>query len=167
MTVQYAQMFSPHGGGALEPTMIIVHAMAEFIDTNAQDYYAPEWLEKLGLSAHVLVTPSGVAIQGRDFELEAWHAKDHNDKALGIELLVPGLHTYETFIRAISVPNWPAEPQYLVAIAVIREWIEKYNIPRSDVQRHSDVSPGRKVDPGSGFPWDLFREELAVVDAEM
>ena len=35
---------------------IVIHAMGEFIEQGKEDYYAPDFLRKIGLSAHFFVT---------------------------------------------------------------------------------------------------------------
>ncbi|MEQ8882312.1 MAG: peptidoglycan recognition family protein [Cyclobacteriaceae bacterium] len=69
---------------------------------NDQDYHAKERLDKLGLSAHYMVCPSGVVIRTRQIDERAWHAKGFNTNSIGVEFLVSGLHTYETFLEAIK-----------------------------------------------------------------
>lgn len=156
---QVAQMHLRHGRAGLKPTQIIVHAMGEYSEQGERDLSARDLLDKLELSAHAFVTPSGVVIRGRDDDEVAWHARGANFSALGIEFLVPGLHTYKTFVDAIKKPYVSAE-QLRAGIAQMREWIEAFGIDRADVLRHSDLSPTRKVDPGDGFPWVEMMREL-------
>ena len=140
-----------YGGGTQNPTKIIVHAMGEFIHSNDGDFYAVQWLNKLHLSAHCLITPSGSIIRCREDSLMAWHARGFNDNTLGVEFLVPGLHDYETFKEAIQT-DWVSLPQLSAGIELIKRW--RLVWPIEGILRHSDVSPERKVDPGSGFPFD-------------
>ena len=37
--------------------------------------------------------------------------------------------------------------------------INKYNINYKNVLAHSDISPFRKQDPGSSFPWNYFTQK--------
>ena len=36
----------------------------------------------------------------------------------------------------------------------------EYNIDIKNVVRHSDIDPERKQDPGSKFPWELFKKDV-------
>jgi N-acetyl-anhydromuramyl-L-alanine amidase AmpD len=51
------------------------------------------------------------------------------------------------------------EAQYQATLWLVKQLVTKYNIPRSQVVRHLDISPGRKNDP-RGFPWERFVAEL-------
>jgi N-acetylmuramoyl-L-alanine amidase len=51
------------------------------------------------------------------------------------------------------------EAQYQAALWLTKQLVNTYKIPRSQVVRHLDISPGRKTDP-RGFPWERFMAEL-------
>lgn len=150
-------MPSTIGFADFKPKGIIIHAMAEFIDTANEDYFAPHWLAKLGLSCHALVTPSGVIIRCRGDDEGAYHARGHNQDNLGVEFLVPGLHTYATFLEGMKEP-WVSEAQYDAGLALVRGWMKTYEI--RTVTRHMDLDPQRKFDPGQFFPHNRFVEDL-------
>jgi len=144
-----------NGGSRVnKPRRIIVHSMAEFI-LDPNPIHATDFLEKLGLSAHALVDPKGDIFLCRDDDQIAWHAKGYNRDTLGIEFLLKGHHDYGSFIEAIKSP-WTTVSQWTAGVDAVRSWVAAYDIPRENVVRHSDLSPGRKVDPGAGFNWDEF-----------
>ncbi len=159
--VDEAQIPLPHGARSNQPKKeIIVHAMGEYIDQADRDYSAWDWLDKLGLSAHALVCPNGVVIRCRDDDQGAYHARGHNRNSLGVEFLVPGVHTYGTFLAALRT-DYVSEAQMAAGVELVRGWVVAYNIQVDQVLRHSDVSPGRKHDPGGGFPWTEFLEKVS------
>jgi len=130
--------------------------MAEYIEDGIT-YHAVDYLNKLGLSAHSLITPSGVNIRCRKNGEGAYHAKNFNTDSLGIEILVPGVHTYQTFIRKIQEP-YCTQIQYDSTVSQVKDWIRIFGI--TEIKRHSDIDPTRKKDPGDGFPWTQFLEDV-------
>ena len=82
----------------------------------------------------------------------AWHAgrsswrgeRDVNSLSIGIEVVNPGhAFGYRDFTRA----------QVATVIALCRGIAERHGVRPEGVLAHSDVAPGRKVDPGERFPW--------------
>ena len=149
-----------HGTEGNNPKLIVIHAMGENIDGGEQILPARDFLDGYKLSAHVLCKPDGDLIQCRSEDQVAWHARGHNQNSLGIEILVKGNHNYNTFLKAIKKTNWATEDQMISTAAQVREWMHVYHIPIDKVVRHSDLSPDRKVDPGSGFNWVRFKKML-------
>ena len=165
----------PGNSHSNNPKRLIAHAMAEYIlaDKNTCDYYkakgihlelgrayhAPEWLRALGLHAHRLMTPSGQMIKCRMDNQRGAHAKGHNTDTLGMEFLVEGVHTYGSFIEALKT-DWVTPIELKNGINVFKAWMAKHSIGIDDVVRHSDIDPTRKKDPGEGFPWSGFINEL-------
>lgn len=149
--------YTQFGHKTQTPNRIVVHSMAEYLDFEPEDIYAPDFLKKLGLSAHVLITPEGVEIRQRHDHEGAWHAKGFNKDSLGVEILVKGVHTYGSFLKEIK-KDYVTEEQFETLVNLCRGWIEKHDIKHVD--RHSDLSPGRKFDPGSGFDWNRFLTEI-------
>lgn len=83
----------------------------------------------------------------------AWHAgvskwKDRsnlNDTSIGIEIV--NMATEQTFV------TYPPE-QVDCIIELCKNILERYpDIAPTNVVAHSDISPGRKMDPGPLFPW--------------
>lgn len=151
--------YSEFGGGPQNPSRLIIHAMGEVIDAEERDYPADEWLNHLKLSAHFLIKPDGEVIKMRHTKTMAWHAKGHNSNTVGIEFLVPGLHTYETFLDMIQTP-WVSSEQMDAGIELSQGILDYFDISVDQVVRHSDISPGRKKDPGDGFDWQAFKGRL-------
>jgi N-acetyl-anhydromuramyl-L-alanine amidase AmpD len=147
--------YSEFGGGTQTPNRLIIHSMSEFIN----GLYADEFLESIGLSAHFLLCPDGSFIKTKKTTLKAWHAKGHNTNTIGIEILAEGEHTYDTFLEKIKT-DYVTEAQKEALVEMSNGIIEYYDIPHDKVLRHSDISPDRKYDPGSGFDWEDFKSKL-------
>lgn len=151
-----AQIPLEAGADNQTPSQIVVHAMGEYIEFDPHDYHAVDFLRKMGLSAHAFVTPSGVIIRSREDDAGAYHAKGINTDSLGVEFLVPGVHTYTTFLDTIK-RKYLTTPQYQAGVQLVLDWRVQHGI--ANIDRHSDLSPGRKSDPGKGFPWERFLQD--------
>jgi N-acetylmuramoyl-L-alanine amidase len=109
------------------------------------------------VSAHYIVREDGRIIQCVPESLRAWHAgagtwgadSDVNSCSIGIEI-VNGGHDYD-------LPGYPLR-QIAAVIALCKGIMLRRNVPRERVLGHSDVSPGRKQDPGEKFPWQLLAD---------
>lgn len=117
--------------------------------------YFPE-IDGLRVSAHFLIDRDGRVTQYVPCDKRAWHAgqsefcgrRDCNDFSIGIEL--EGLDT-DSYTDA----------QYHTLAEVTAAVVEAYPaIGRDRIAGHSDIAPGRKLDPGPGFDWRRFHREL-------
>lgn len=146
-----------HGGEGNEPSKIVIHSMGEFIAENGDVYSARNYLDKLGWSVHYFIKPSGDIIQCRANNQTAWHAAGHNENSIGIEFLVEGQHDYPSFLQSIEY-NWCRKAQYDAGIELVRDLFAEFGDMM--LVRHSDISPGRKLDPGNGFHWEWFKDHV-------
>ena len=159
----------------IKPKGIIVHSMAEKLDTPVGVMGAHDFLKSINLSVHGFIHPDGRYEKMIESPNKAFHAgKSYhepysglNSHYLGFEILVPGEHDFGTFSKAIETPGTYTEEQFKTSLEVCKWWMKEYNIPASRVVRHSDVSgddvrgSGKgKTDPGSAFDWDKFKVEL-------
>lgn len=104
------------------------------------------------VSAHYVVDEAGQVYRLVDEERRAWHAglshwegrKDTNDRSIGVEI-VNGGHDF-------GLPDFP-DAQVESVIALLRDILSRRQLAPSRVVGHSDVAPGRKLDPGEKFPW--------------
>ncbi|MEM6411787.1 MAG: N-acetylmuramoyl-L-alanine amidase [Pseudomonadota bacterium] len=114
------------------------------------------------VSAHYMVWEDGQVTQLVDEEKRAWHAgvgswqgdTDLNSHSVGIEIVNGG---HNVPLADGSLPPYPKE-QIESVIELSRDIIGRHAIPRSRIVGHSDVSPGRKIDPGEHFPWQRLAE---------
>ncbi|GHE00850.1 N-acetylmuramoyl-L-alanine amidase [Defluviimonas sp. 20V17] len=149
---------SPNHGprrDGLRPELVVLHftnmasaaaARARLCDLGAQ------------VSAHWLIDEDGQAEQLVDETRRAWHAGagawrgrgDVNSRSIGIELANPGDRPF-------------AEAQLRALEALLAGILDRWAIPPEGVIAHSDMAPGRKVDPGPRFDWRrLALQGLAV-----
>ena len=123
----------------------IVDLFLSQLDAAAHPYYAG--IAGLRVSAHFLIRRDGELLQFVSCDQRAWHAGVSiwrgrarcNDFSVGVELE-----------GADDVPFESA--QYACLNALIGALRVRY--PIIDIQGHSDISPGRKTDPGPAFEWN-------------
>ena len=157
-------MPSSCGRDILEPTAVVVHAAAEYIRLHDGDIHIVDFLRSRGESAHAFITPHGHIIRTRGNQQIAWHARAQgfNFKSLGIEFLVSGAHTIESFRKTIQ-GDWLTGLQYLAGVNLVKTWITLGKI--TEVVRHCDIDPELKKDPGAGFPWINFQNDIGWKNA--
>ena len=104
------------------------------------------------VSCHYVVDDDGRITQMVEETKRAWHAgashwageTDINSVSIGIEIQNPG-HEH-------GYPQLP--PAQMEAIAALcRDIIKRRGVNPERVLAHSDVAPGRKIDPGEKFDW--------------
>lgn len=127
---------------------------------DADPYFAT--IQDLKVSAHVMLDRSGAPTQYVPFTRRAWHAGKSqfggrtacNDFSIGIELE-----------GAEELPYTPA--QYRSLVRLIHSLLDAYpSVSESAIVGHSDVSPGRKTDPGPSFDWSHLRRLIAADSAQ-
>jgi N-acetylmuramoyl-L-alanine amidase len=121
---------------------------------------AIDWLANPAsqVSAHYVVTEAGDIVAMVPEDRRAWHAgvsawgtvTDVNSRSIGIEICHPG--------PGPGAPPYPAA-QIVATIRLCRDILARHPIPPERVLAHSDVAPGRKVDPGAGFFWRELHAE--------
>lgn len=137
--------------------------------TGGDDPAAFRALTGNSVSAHYLVTATPgeyqnqpVVMQLVDEDKRAWHAGvsswgdrvNLNDTSIGIEIVNRGHYTspdglvWDPYSRA----------QIELVTALTRDIVDRYGIAPENVLGHSDIAPGRKVDPGPFFPWQRLYE---------
>ncbi|MFC4724478.1 N-acetylmuramoyl-L-alanine amidase [Glycocaulis abyssi] len=110
------------------------------------------------VSAHYVVEEDGSVIAMVDEAKRAWHAglshwrgiTDINSASIGIEI-VNGGHDF-------GLPDYPPA-QIEAVIALSRAIIDRHAINPVNIVGHSDIAPGRKIDPGEKFPWERLARE--------
>lgn len=126
----------------------IVELFTNRLDPDAHPYYAQ--VAKLKVSSHFLIRRDGTLVQFVPCGMRAWHAgesswrgREHcNDFSIGVELEGTDHSPYEA-------------AQYTTLTRLTRGLARRY--PITEAAGHSDIAPGRKTDPGSGFDWQRYR----------
>jgi N-acetylmuramoyl-L-alanine amidase len=113
------------------------------------------------VSAHYLLFEDGRIFQMVPENRRAWHAgrsawqgeTDMNSRSIGIEIVNPG---HDLTVEGPFPPLGPAYPDMQIAalIVLLRDIVTRWNIPARRILAHSDIAPGRKIDPGEWFPWE-------------
>lgn len=107
------------------------------------------------VSCHYLVWEDGRVTQLVAEPRRAWHAgrslwageSDMNSASIGIEIVNQG--------HDGDCPPYP--PAQVAAVTrLCRDILARHPIPAHRVLAHSDIAPGRKIDPGEWFPWDAL-----------
>lgn len=168
------QVLSPHFDHrppGQRPELIVVHGISlppgEFggpwidrlfagvLPAGAHPYFAA--IAGLRVSAHALIRRDGSLHQYVPFHERAWHAGVSeyqgrpacNDFSIGIELEGTDALRYE-----------PA--QYSSLATLIAALLAAYpDLSADRIVGHSDISPGRKTDPGLSFDWARLRADVA------
>ncbi|WP_417808215.1 N-acetylmuramoyl-L-alanine amidase [Thioclava sp.] len=146
--------FGERRGGA-RPELVVIHytAMPGFGSARTR-----LCLPEAEVSAHWLIGSNGLAEQLVAEEMRAWHAgagqwrgcDDVNSRSIGIELDNLGERPFP-------------EPQMAALEDLLGGIMTRWAIPPENIIGHSDMSPGRKIDPGSRFDWQrLARQGLSI-----
>jgi AmpD protein len=145
------------------PELLVVHGISlppgtfggpeiERLFTNKLDWDAHPYfgeIRGLEVSTHFLIRRDGEVIQFVPTTERAWHAGDSrfrgrtacNDFSIGIELEGDDETPY-------------TDGQYEVLTAVSNALFAAYpGLSAREIAAHSDISPGRKTDPGPVFDW--------------
>lgn len=112
------------------------------------------------VSCHYFVFEDGRIFQLVPESARAWHAgkscwhgeTDINSRSIGIEIVNIGPDLTKNPIEPGNYPDFPDE-QIEAVIALVKDIATRWNIRPERILAHSDVAPGRKVDPGERFPW--------------
>ncbi len=149
-----------------QPELIVIHCISL-----PPGRFGGPWIEKLfnnklppdqhpyfreicrqKVSAHLLIRRDGELVQFVPFHHRAWHAGESaycgraacNDFSIGIELEGTDDGSFEM-------------TQYQRLCQVVKTLCKAYPyLTTEKITGHSDISPGRKLDPGPGFEWNLL-----------
>lgn len=145
-----------HGGLKKSIKFIVIHYDASTNSTGAVSWMVTPKSDKNPnpVSAEVHITRDGKTTQLLPFNLTAWHAGKSewkgfiglNSYAIGIELQNAGTQEY-TGVQLDELAE------------VCRALVKEYDTIE-EIVGHSDISPGRKIDPGKQFPMAWLRDQV-------
>lgn len=179
---------SPHkSSGNNVCDFVIIHYTGSHGNAASSNKWTQDPTSKV--SWHVTIDRDGSVTQVNDFRTIAWHAgqsewyakqnkrqyKNMNSFSIGIELANAGLLTkkdgkwvnpYNAVIADSNVfidstgKAWEkfTQAQIDAAFEIALACAQRYNCV--DILGHSEISPGRKVDPGSAFPLKELKNKL-------
>jgi len=130
-----------YGGDAIE------RFFSNELNPDEHPYY--QEIHQMKVSSHILIRRDGQITQFVPFHERAWHAgvssyqgrERCNDFSIGIELEGSDTDSFNN-------------EQYIQLANLIQTLIKTYHSLSQDaITGHSDIAPGRKTDPGTGFDW--------------
>ncbi|HEY0667022.1 MAG TPA: N-acetylmuramoyl-L-alanine amidase [Sphingobacteriaceae bacterium] len=133
-----------------KPNFVIIHHTAQkSTEQTLKTFTTP----RTQVSAHYVIGRDGKVYHMLSDYLRAWHAgtgkwgntSDLNSSSIGIELDNNG---FEPF----------ADAQVNSLLQVLTLLKKTHSIPAANFIGHSDIAPGRKVDPNPTFPWKKLSE---------
>jgi N-acetylmuramoyl-L-alanine amidase len=133
-----------------KPNFVIIHHTAQ---KSTEQTLKTFTLPRTQVSAHYVIGSDGKVYQMLHDLLRAWHGgaakwgnlTDINSASIGIELDNDG---FEPF----------SEAQINSLLNVLANLKKTHAIPTANFIGHSDIAPGRKVDPNINFPWKKLAE---------
>ncbi|MFT4014002.1 MAG: N-acetylmuramoyl-L-alanine amidase [Paracoccus sp. (in: a-proteobacteria)] len=137
------------------PELVVIHYTGMADGASARARLCDPLAE---VSAHWLIHEDGRSEALVPEDRRAWHAGagawqgrgDVNSRSIGIELVNPGDRPFP-------------EPQMAALEGLLRGIMARWSIVPAGVIGHSDMAPGRKIDPGPRFDWRrLALQGLAI-----
>ena len=150
--------------------LIVIHSISLPPEVYGNNYVEDFFMNKLNISdhdyfneikdirvsSHIYIKRTGEMIQFVPLNMRAWHAgescykgiDDCNNYSIGIEL------------EGTDNDHF-SNQQYQSLIQISKLIIKNYpKINKNTIVGHSDISPGRKTDPGNKFEWRRYLDAL-------
>ena len=151
-------------------SLIVIHSISLPPEVYGNNYVEDFFMNKLNISdhdyfneikdirvsSHIYIKRTGEMIQFVPLNMRAWHAgescykgiDDCNNYSIGIEL------------EGTDNDHF-SNQQYQSLIQISKLIIKNYpKINKNTIVGHSDISPGRKTDPGNKFEWRRYLDAL-------
>ena len=138
--------------GGMRPSILLLHYTGLPTVERALEVLSREDCK---VSCHYVIDLDGRITQMVAEHLRAWHAgvsswadeSDINSASVGIEIHNVGHNA--------GYPEFPAA-QMRAVLGLAADIVRRHGIRPERVLAHSDVAPGRKIDPGEKFDWALL-----------
>jgi len=181
-----AQHPSPNRGGALSPSLLVMHFTGS-PSTEGAIRALCDGAVKDRVSAHLVLSPQGEVTQLLPFNVVGWHAGRSNWRgralcnrfSIGIEMVNSGLLgrlpsggyfdrltkkpiakdrpvVLATHKNGGGVEPWAVYPPAQIEAAVGIARAITKAYGIKDIAGHDDIAPGRKIDPGPAWPMKDF-----------
>jgi N-acetylmuramoyl-L-alanine amidase len=136
----------------ITPSLIVLHYTGMASGPSAVDWLCNPASK---VSCHYLVDVDGSIVQMVGEDQRAWHAGvsswhgvvDVNSASIGIEIQNEG--------HGGGLPHFPNAQMQAVALLCL-DIMVRHELQPHSVVAHSDIAPGRKVDPGEAFDWNYL-----------
>tara|TARA_S200000501_G_scaffold186048_1_gene174980 strand:- start:11 stop:550 length:540 start_codon:yes stop_codon:yes gene_type:complete len=151
-------------------SLIVIHSISLPPEVYGNNYVEDFFMNKLNISdhdyfneikdmrvsSHIYIKRTGETIQFVPLNMRAWHAgkscykgiDDCNNYSIGIEL------------EGTDNDHF-SNQQYQSLIQISKLIIKNYpKINKNTIVGHSNISPGRKTDPGNNFEWNRYLDAL-------
>ena len=133
------------------PNFVIIHHTAQ---NSCEQTLKTFTQTKNPVSSHYVICKDGTVhhmlndlLRGHHAGVSKWGKNtDLNSSSIGIEIDNNG---YETF----------SEEQVNSLLLLLERIKKAYTIPAANFIGHSDIAPGRKVDPNRNFPWQKLAQQ--------
>lgn len=143
---------SPNFSGIMIPSYLIIHYDGSGNATGAIDWMINS-RGKEAVSAHLHISRDGNVVQLVPFNRVAWHAGVSSWKGIS------GLNSYSIGIELQNTGGQQYTSKQLeVLTEVAKALVSAYKL--KEILGHSDIAPGRKIDPGKMFPMEQFRKDV-------
>ncbi len=137
--------------GLRKPSMVIIHHTAQ---KSCEETLKAFTRNKSQVSSHYLICKDGTLYHMLNDYLRAWHAgagkwggiADINSSSIGIEIDNNGSEVF-------------TEAQLDCLLGLLGHLKKQYSIATANFIGHSEIAPGRKVDPNVNFPWQRLADK--------
>lgn len=160
------ERIDPESKAPTQITMLVLHYTACSLAQTLQIFLGAS----RQVTSHYTISEEGIVFKHASENFAARHAGASywqgktalNLYAVGIEHVNEGRKAHDGQSAGIVVSGseeqWYQfdERQIVVSMDLCKRIIERYKISPENIVGHSDIAPGRKMDPGPLFPWYKF-----------